>query len=166
VGVHHRLLLGLATIAQLGAAHADNAAPTCDPGRTHCLSIRAHVAGVSTDWIASQLATANRYFAALDVGFEIAGVDALPASANRIPDRAARDALATRRARPPAIDVFFVERLDDIGRADAPCGGVPWRAPHDGRKYLIVSARGLDRALAHELGHFSACPTRATRSAS
>jgi hypothetical protein len=152
----HQALLGLAAIA--GAAHADDAAPTCDPQRTHCLAIRAHVAGVSADWIASQVATANRHFAALDVGFEIAGVDELPASASHIPDRAARDALATRRAGPPAIDVFFVERLDDIDRADAQCGGVTWFAPRDGRKYLIVSARGFDRALAHELGHFFGLP--------
>jgi hypothetical protein len=160
------LLLGLAVLA--GPARADDvgdpiqelprAVPACDPARAHCVAIHVHVAGVSADWIARQIAAANRHFAALDLGFQLAGVDALPASAEHVAERADRDALAKLRAGSPAIDVFFVAQLDDIDRADAQCGGVTWRAPRDGSKYLIVSAHGFDRTLAHELGHFFGLP--------
>src|SRR5262249_8393519 len=62
--------------------------PACDASRAHCIALRLHVtvdvagsAIAKSDWLAAQLATANHYFAPLEVGFEVAGVDALPASA-------------------------------------------------------------------------------------
>jgi hypothetical protein len=137
--------------------------PAC-PERAHCFGLQLHVAAddkgdvVSADWIAEQVANANRHFERLDVGFQIAGVDALPASAVHIETRADRDALATDRLGGKLIHVFLVGQLDDVDEAGRIAYGVTWHTRHDDRKYVIVSAQALPRTLAHELGHFFGLP--------
>jgi len=161
------VVLVLAAIARLAApAHADDAAaiakaaPSCDAERAHCFAIQFHIAGddhglVATgEWIAKQLAGANRHFAPLDVGYQLAGVDALPASAMHVETRADRDALAENRLGGKLIHVFIVGQLDDVDNEGSIAYGVTWRRPHDSRRYLIVSVQALERTLAHELGHF------------
>src|SRR5512142_2186186 len=99
----------LAVVLVASLAHADDldpirsAVPTCDPARAHCLGIQLHIAQSehgfvqSPEWIAAQVAAANRHFARLDIGFQLAGVDTLPATAVHVETRADRDALAADR---------------------------------------------------------------------
>jgi hypothetical protein len=137
--------------------------PGC-PDRGHCFGLQLHIAAddkgdvVSPDWIAEQVASANRHFAPLDVGFEIAGVDALPASEVHVETRADRDGLATDRLGSKLIHVFLVGQLDDVDEDGRIAYGVTWHMRHDDRKYVIVSAQALPRTLAHELGHFFGLP--------
>lgn len=138
--------------------------PTCDPDRAHCFGIQLHVASdehgpvVSEDWIAAQLAGANHHFERLDVGFVIAGVDTLPASAVHVETRTDRDDLATDRLGNKLIHVFLVGQLDDVDDEGRIAYGVTWHTRHDDRKYVIVSSQALPRTLAHELGHFFGLP--------
>ena len=138
-------------------------AESCDHTRTHCIGIQLHVAAdergavATAEWIANQLAVANRHFERLDIGFELAGVDELPASAVHIETRSDRDALADRLGG-RLIHVFVVGRLDDVDAEGAIAYGVTWHAHGDDRKYVIVSNLALERTLAHELGHFFGLP--------
>jgi hypothetical protein len=144
--------------------------PACDAGRAHCLGIQLHVAvGASTDagaaapvatadWLAAQLAAADRQFAALDVGFEVVGIDALPASAARVATRADRDAVSDGRLAGTAIHVFLTGRLDDIDQPGGIIRGVTWHTRSSSRKYVILSAIAPERVLAHELGHVFGLP--------
>lgn len=109
---------------------------------------------VTQDWIDSQVATANRQFAALDVGFVISGTSELPASAAHLRTRADRSALAplvTGRV----IHVFVTGQLDNVDD-DTPVYGVTWRA--GSRKFVILAANAHDIVLAHELGHVFGLP--------
>jgi hypothetical protein len=108
-------------------------------------------------WIDTQVAAATRHFAPLDVGFEIAGIDDLPASAIHIETRADRNALAQGRLEGKLIHVFVVGQLDDVDN-DSIAYGVTWRLPKDSRKYIIISVQALERTLAHELGHLFGLP--------
>jgi hypothetical protein len=149
-----------------GAAHADPdlaaitaAAPSCDAKR--CFELALHVVAdgdtlVQTPaWIASLVATANRHFAAVETGFELASVDALPTSATHIVTRADRDAFA-RLATGTRIHVFVIGTLENVDDAAVPVHGVTWRAK--GRKYIIVASDSIERVLAHELGHVFGLP--------
>jgi hypothetical protein len=141
-----------------------HAAPACDHERAHCFGIQLHIAAdehglvTTPEWLAAQLLTANRHFARLDVGFQLAGVDELPASAVHIQTRRDRDDLATDRLGGKLIHVFVVGQLDDVDEEGAIAYGVTWHGRKDDRKYLIVSAQALERTLAHELGHFFGLP--------
>ena len=154
-------MLALLIAAELDAIQ--KAAPECDKTRAHCFAIQLHVAGddhgpvASADWIAAQLAAANRHFERLDVGFQLAGVDALPATAVHLETRKDRDELSDKLGG-KLIHVFVVGQLDDVDEEGAIAYGVTWHAPKDDRKYVIVSAQALERTLAHELGHFFGLP--------
>ena len=72
----------------------------------------------TAEWFAAELATANRHFAALDIGFQLVDTDALPASAVHVATRAERDELATDRL---VGKVIHVQELA-FRRARAPQG--------------------------------------------
>ena len=128
------------------------------------IQIQFHVAAddngriANQQWIETQVAAANRHFAPLEVGFAIAGVDDLPASAVHIESRADRNALAAGRLKRKLIHVFIVGQLDDVDTEGAIAYGVTWRLPKDPRKYIIISVQALERTLAHELGHVFGLP--------
>jgi len=158
------VLAGAARAADPGELDAIRlAAPTCDATRAHCIAIQLHVAGdakglvTTPEWFAGELAAANQHFAPLDVGFQLAGIDALPASAVHVQTRADRDAFAERLGG-KLVHVFVVGQLDDVDEEGAIAYGVTWHARRDDRKYIIVSAQGLERTLAHELGHLFGLP--------
>ncbi|HET9626677.1 MAG TPA: matrixin family metalloprotease [Kofleriaceae bacterium] len=142
------------------------ALPPCDGTRGHCIGLHLHVtqaagdAGViaSPDWLATQLATANRHFAPIDVGFQLAAIDTLPASAAHIANRRDRNNLATDRLHGTVIHVFVISQLDDVDAIGETRFGVAWHVPGTTRKYVILSTAGLDRVLAHELGHVFGLP--------
>ena len=162
------MIFAMVATAVTASAHASpqlaaivEAAPTCEAARAHCLAIQLHVApteaGVVAEpgWVATQLATANRHFAPLDVSFQLAGVDVLPAAAAHLRTRADRTALA-RHLGGPVIHVFVTGKLDNVDEPGVPVHGVAWRK--GARKYVIVVATAWDRVLAHELGHFFGLP--------
>jgi hypothetical protein len=164
------VLVCIADSVAHGEAGADLAAivadlPTCDAGRGHCIGIRLHVVVTdegmpiaASDWLAAQLAAANRHFAPLDVGFQVAGIEAVPPSAAHIATARDRDDIAANRLRDGVVDVFIVSRLDDIDREGQTIRGVTWHTRNRGRKYVIVSTVAVDRVLAHELGHVFGLP--------
>lgn len=157
----------LALVAGEAAAQAPDlealarTAPRCDPARKHCLALQLHVAVAdsgpvaSADWVARQLEQANRHFAPLDVGFQVAGVSALPADAARIEDARERTSLAPLVAG-TVIDVFVTAQLDDIDIKDSVIYGVTW--PKGSKKYIIISTMAWERTLSHELGHVFGLP--------
>lgn len=138
-----------------GVAHADEVA--CE--RATCFALQLHVAAiddapvVSAEWIAGQLATANRQFAALDVGFTIAGSDA--DSAAHLRTRADRSALGTH-VKGAVIHVFVTGTLENVDDPDEPVYGVTWRKGD--RKFVILAANARGIVLAHELGHVFGLP--------
>lgn len=160
-----RIFLTVSLVAGLAAAQPSaldafvGAPPACDPERTYCLAIQLHVASgdagpvITPAWFATQLATANRHFAPIGVGFQLASADA--ASTPHVATRAQRTALA-RHATGRTIHVFVTGRLDDVDVPGDEIRGVAWRK--DGRKYVILSAQAPARVLAHELGHVFGLP--------
>ncbi|HEY5921289.1 MAG TPA: matrixin family metalloprotease [Kofleriaceae bacterium] len=165
-----RLLVLLIVMLVGRVAHAGDvetiweAAPGCPDARARCFSIRLHIAGddhgpvANREWVLMQLAAANKHFAPLDVGYQLAGIDQLPASAMHVETRADRNALAKNRLTGQVIHVFVVGQLDDVDKDDTIAYGVTWRLPRDPRKYIIISVQALERTLAHELGHFFGLP--------
>ncbi|HEY4182082.1 MAG TPA: matrixin family metalloprotease [Kofleriaceae bacterium] len=159
----------LLLVATAGVARADalddiaKAVPACDAARTYCFEIALHVGhdenGPLADaaWIAQQIATVNKHFAALDVAFQIARVDSLELTSTHIATRAERDAVG-RKLSAGMIDVFLVGQLDDIDNAGDLLNGVTWHRKDDARKYVILSNTAWERTLAHELGHVFGLP--------
>ena len=139
-----------------------NAVPACDAARAHCFAIDLHVAAdangpVTTPaWVAAELERANHFFEPLDVGFELAAVEALPESAAHIVTRADRYAIANGHVGGTKIHVFITGKLDDIDTIGNVIYGVTWHT-HDAT-YIIVSAEAWEKTLAHELGHFFGLP--------
>lgn len=139
-----------------GTSRAD-----CPTDRTYCFAIHMHVAqtdrGVvaTQEWELGELAAANVHFAKLGVGFELATVDTLPATA-RIETRDDRDVLGTSLA-DGVIDVFVTARLDDLDHPGEEIRGVTWHRK-DGRKFIVLSTIAMPQVLAHELGHFFGLP--------
>jgi hypothetical protein len=160
------VLLALAGTADAGdsAEAIAKAVPSCDKARAHCFALHVHVAGddhglvATASWLTAQLAGANRHFTLLDVGFQLAAVDTLPASAMHIESRADRNAVAEDRLGGRLIHVFVVGQLDDVDVEGETRYGVVWRRPKDPRRYIILSVQALERTLAHELGHFFGLP--------
>jgi hypothetical protein len=159
--------------AAAGVAHADVDAelaaaatvlPACDAARPHCIGIRLHITVsddgliARPDFLATQLAAANRHFAPLDLGFQVVGIDSLPATAAHIATPGDRDAVAAGRLGGGVIHVFIVGTLDDVDRPGQIIRGVTWHTRDDDRKYIIVSTVAPERVLAHELGHFFGLP--------
>jgi len=141
--------------------------PACDAGRAHCIGIRLHVAVgpaagdgpiAQAAWLAVQLAMANLRLAPLDVGVQVVGIDALPASAGHIATRGDRDALAAGGLAGKVIHVFITGRLDDIDQPTGFIRGVAWHTRGSDRKYVILSTVAPERVLAHELGHVFGLP--------
>jgi hypothetical protein len=140
------------------------ALPACDAERTHCFGLQLHIAedesglAASPEWLAAQLAAANRHFAPLDVGFQLAGIDTLPATAMHVATRGDRNALGKGRLSGHVIHVFVVGQLDDIDQPGSIIRGVAWRLPGQTRKFVILSKVAFELVLAHELGHVFGLP--------
>jgi hypothetical protein len=143
------------------------ALPACEAARAHCIGVQLHVpvaAGggdaviARADWLAVQLAEANRHFAPVDVGFQVVGADALPAGAGRVATPADRDAVAEGRLTGKVIHVFITGQLDDVDQPGEVIRGVTWHLRGGDRKYVILSTVAPERVLAHELGHVFGLP--------
>ncbi len=165
-------VIAFALLAGTSRAPADplgdlaSAAPRCDAARARCVELRLHI--VVTDdtpvappeLFAAQLAAANTHFAATDIAFLLAGVDALPASARDIVTRRDRNALGAGKDRlgGGVIHIFLVGSLEDVDVPGEARNGVAWRKSGDPRKYVILSSGARPLTLAHELGHVFGLP--------
>jgi hypothetical protein len=170
------LLVALCGVLVPAAARADvdhelaaltAALPACEAARAHCIGIQLHVPVAvdrgdaliaHADWLAVQLAEANRHFAPIDVGFQVIGADALPAAAGHVATPADRDAVSEGRLVGQVIHLFVTGQLDDVDQPDGVIRGVTWHRRGDDRKYVILSTAAPERVLAHELGHVFGLP--------
>ncbi len=147
-----------ATLADLEAV-----ATPCPAAVALCLGMIVHIApgtagglAQGPDWLAAQVATANRLFAPLDVGFTIAGVRGLAARDSQIITRAERNRLGRGRITGGVIHVFVVERLGNVDDSGKEINGVHWR--RGGKRWIILAAKAWDLTLGHEIGHFFDLP--------
>jgi hypothetical protein len=148
-------------------AQIRGAVPACAGKHGHCIGLHLHITAAAGDaagliatpaWIATQVATANRHFAPIDVEFQLTAVDSLPASAAHIANRRDRNQLSIDRLKGAVIHVFVISQLDDVDAIGETRFGVAWHVPGTERKYIILSTTGVDRVLAHELGHVFGLP--------
>jgi hypothetical protein len=139
------------------------ASPPCPAEAAHCFGLVVHVAPAmdgglvqTPAWIAAQVATANRLFAPLSVGFTIDEVRGLADRDVAIMSRAERNRLGSRLRARGRIDVFVVARLGDVDDSRHDINGVHWR--RGGRRWIIHSGRAWELTLGHELGHYFGLP--------
>jgi hypothetical protein len=108
------------------------------------------------DWLAAQVATANRLFRPLGVGFTVSAVDGLDADDAVIMTRVDRNRLGRLVRSRGVVHVFVVARLGDIDESGNEINGVHWR--RGGKRWIFVAAKAWDLTLGHELGHFFDLP--------
>ena len=142
--------------------------PRC-PAEVHsCFGLDVHVVTVAEEpvasvaWLDSQVAVANRHFAAIDVGFELASVTAAPETYAHIATREQRDKIGlepTHARHAGLIPLFVVSRLEDVDAPGEQIRGVHWRRRQNiEQRWLIVSTIASPMVLAHELGHYFGLP--------
>jgi|JI10StandDraft_1071094.scaffolds.fasta_scaffold17903_9 hypothetical protein len=170
-------LIGLALVLALAGSRPAGAGPDaaastladieaiaapCPAEAVHCVGLFVHVAPAldgglaqGPDWVAGQVATANRLFAPLGLGFTITAVRGLADDDLVITTRDDRNRLG-RRVTGGVVHVFVVGRLGNIDEAGGEINGVHWR--RGGRHWVIVAAKAWDLTLGHELGHFFGLP--------
>lgn len=136
----------------------------CPAAAKTCLGVHLHIAVdqsvpvVDSDWVAGQMQNANRLFAPLDVGFEVAAADVLPSECLHVTDRTARDLLGRSRWSRGALHVFVTGRLDNVDEPGE-IYGVHWRdRKQTSHRWVILSAIAWPHTLVHELGHYFGLP--------
>ncbi len=151
--------------ALVGGADPWTAAqPGCGEARW-CFGIALHVVQRDEElvqtpaWFARQLAEANRHFASIDTGFELASVEALDAAYAQVVTREARDEAGRHRFTRGVVHVFLIERLGDVDAPGEQIRGVHWRQRSKiEKRWIFLSGISSDMVLAHELGHFFSLP--------
>lgn len=154
---------------QLGIRAFETGTGRCPAQAKRCFGLALHI--VTSDgtpqgdpvatprWLYDHIAHANRLFAVISVGFEVASVDTLPAEVGDVQTRKNRDDLGKAVFSKGVVHVFVVERLADVDVAGEVIRGVHWRfRPDTSKRWVILSAIGKPTVLAHELGHFFGLP--------
>lgn len=141
------------------------AAPRCPETAEHCFGIWLHVVytemgpAQEPKWVRAQLQHANRLFASIGVGFEVAQVSVAPKGFARVVTRTDRDQLGKGDFTPHQIHVYLVEHLEDVDDPGNAIRGVHWRLRRDvSKRWIILSSIGSHVVLAHELGHYFGLP--------
>lgn len=142
------------------------ALPACPDEAQRCVGVALHVVCgeggpvQSAEWVATQLAVANRHFAMIGVGFAVRTVEALPSDLAFVRSAEDRDRLGAGRFTRGVVHVFLVEELSDIDTPDALIRGVHWREGRRSvkRRWVVLAKAAPDMVLAHELGHFFGLP--------
>ena len=113
-------------------------------------------------WLKAQLTEANHLFKSIGVCFVISNYSPLPSSESHMKTRRQRTQLGRQvgRLTKGQIDLFVVNRLDDVDVADTEIRGVHWRDPSDrkNKRWIILSRIARSKVLAHELGHYFDLP--------
>ncbi len=108
------------------------------------------------EWLAEQIADAQRLFAPFGVAFLRQDAPSLGPDAQHLETRADRDALEAS-VTPRVVNVFIVASLRDVDEPGRMRRGVHWHTPSR-THYVIVVASAPASVLAHELGHFFGNP--------
>ena len=137
----------------------------CPAEAKTCVGLVLHVvvkdgAPIQTpEWLAKQVAEAQRHFALAGVGFKVTALNPLPAELTDIHTRLDRDLGGRKLWTPKAIHVLVVGSLEDIHTPGIPRLGVHWRdRARRSHRWIYVSSVAFDWVLAHELGHFFGLP--------
>lgn len=112
-------------------------------------------------WLDQQVSEANRLFKTLKICFEVDEIVTHLASDARMQTRMQRSALGRLgRFKVGVIELFIVDRLDDVDEPDAYIRGVHWRHPDDRnrKRWIILSRIARPLVLPHELGHYFSLP--------
>ncbi|MAQ18832.1 MAG: hypothetical protein CMN30_29050 [Sandaracinus sp.] len=117
----------------------------------------AHIGGQpvkSAEWLAEQIATANRVFGVTGLSFRNVGVEPLDGDHAVLDDRHDRNQLGRYLER-GAVNVFVVGEMRDVDNQLEWRRGVHWRLPwQPDRHFLVLTGIAPPTTLAHELGHF------------
>ncbi len=139
--------------------------PTCPPDRATCVGLFVHVVVVDgqpvqePEWFAIKVEHANRLFEAIDVGFQVVGVDAVNSEHEVVATRTQRDQIGRKVFQPGVAHIFVVGQLDDVDKPGEVIRGVHWRQRGDrSKRWVILSSISGTMVLAHELGHFFGLP--------
>ncbi|MEE9381792.1 MAG: hypothetical protein V3V08_00055 [Nannocystaceae bacterium] len=139
--------------------------PRCKANLKYCFGLAVHVVpetGRSMDWSAwlrAQVKTANQHFAAIEVGFEVTGVEPLSATYAHTLSRSQRDEIGRGHTHVGSVPLFLVARLGDVDHPGRQIRGVHWRRRQKvSERWLIMSEIAQPTVLAHELGHFFDLP--------
>lgn len=120
--------------------------------------------GLDSDqsWLLAQLQEANTLFSEIGICFRVASILSLPKSESTMSSRIQRTQLGRGKERlhHGKIDVFIVNRLEDVDVKGAEIRGVHWRDPRnkESRRWIILSRIARSKVLAHELGHYFDLP--------
>ncbi len=161
--------LSAATVARTADAQGLDAFVTatgrCPDRVEHCIGLALHVVAVDGEpvrdpgWVGAQVAEANRLFAPIGVGFEVASVETEPAERADMVTREDRDLLGRAGHSLGVIHVYVVRSLADVDIPGAFIKGVHWRdRANTRRRWIILSASASSLVLSHELGHFFGLP--------
>ena len=109
-------------------------------------------------WVAAHVKAANRILEPHAGVVLTATVERFEPDRCELLTRAHRDALASH-ASPGAVTVLVVRRARDVDLPSYNLMGVHWRyggkeAAHQGRRWIILTARARPPVLAHELCHY------------
>lgn len=135
--------------------------PACPEDRPHCIGLHVHVAPGAQDpaWLAAGLEHARWLFEPAELAFQVVAVDSLGPEFTQVRTRYQRDIIGRKRYGEGVVHVFMVERLDDVDVADAQIRGVHWRQrSNPDKRWVILSSKGSQVVLGHELGHFFGLP--------
>lgn len=154
---------------QLGFRAFETGTGRCPKEAKRCIGLAVHV--VTSDgtregepvqtplWLHDQIAHANRLFAVISVGFEVASSDTLAAELGDVQTRSDRDQLGRQIFSTGVVHVFVVKRLADVDIAGEVIRGVHWRyRPDVTKRWVILSSISSFTVMAHELGHFFGLP--------
>ena len=134
------------------------------PRNSNIKSPKEHGQKLNTDqlWLSAQLREANALFAHLKVCFWIQEVESLSSRDGVMKTRTQRTQLGRTQGRIKRgrIDLFIVNRLNDVDVQGAEIRGVHWRDPQnrDQNRWIILSRIARPKVMAHELGHYFDLP--------
>ena len=113
-------------------------------------------------WLKAQLKEANTLFSPLKLCFWIGESQPLPQSDGVMRTRVQRTQLGRSQGylKTGRIDLFVVNRLNDVDIKGAEIRGVHWRDPADRtrKRWIILSRIARPKVMAHELGHYFDLP--------
>jgi len=154
---------------QLGFRAFETGTGQCPPAAKRCFGLAVHV--VTSDgtregepvqsplWLHAQIAHANRLFAVISVGFEVASAEPLAVEVGDVQTRSDRDHLGKDVFSTGVVHVFVVKQLADVDVAGEVIRGVHWRyRPNVAKRWVILSSIAKFTVMAHELGHFFGLP--------